>query len=323
MIKNPTPDTEVSYAQAAYLGLRDAMRADPRVTLFGECVSEGGPFGSAAGLLGEFGTERVVDTPAAGAVASAIEAATRGAYPVVDVSLQRLLTSGLDLLVEYVARFSRHGDGPAGMPLAIRTQLGGVDRSEAGQHYGLEACLQHLSGLRVAVPALPSDAYRLLRSAIRHDYPTAIVEDPTLYERRGLFRPPGHAAAGKAKVMRAGRDATVIATSRMMFESLEATDELAGQGIELEVIDPRWLMPLDLETILDSVRRTRHAVIAHESDSSGGFAAELAALIQEQAFGELAAPVLRVSAGAQVGSASFRQRLREYVRNWQGRLMHG
>ncbi len=207
------------------------------------------------------------------------------------------VTLALDQLVNQAAKAHFMSGGQLTVPLVLRTQGGAGQRGGAQHSQSLEAWLTHVPGLKVAMPSTAADAAGLLASAIADPNPVVVVENKTLYFRREeVAEPPAPVPLGRASVVRAGRDVTVVALSRLVHESLAAAEELAAEGIEVEVIDPRTLVPLDLETIVDSVRRTHRLVVAHEAVAHGGFGAEIAAQVQHAAFDELDAPVERVGA---------------------------
>jgi pyruvate dehydrogenase E1 component beta subunit len=286
-----------SYIEAIAAALADAMRADARVLVLGEDVAEGGPWGATAGLADEFGRDRVRDTPISEAAICgiAIGAAQSGLRPVVEIMFVDFVTLALDQLVNQAAKAHFMSGGQLTVPLVLRTQGGAGQRGGAQHSQSLEAWLTHVPGLKVVMPSTASDAAALLRAAIADPNPVVVVENKTLYFRREeLSDEP--VELGRAGVVRPGRDATVVALSRLVPEALAAADELAADGLELEVIDPRTLVPLDLDTIVESVRRTHRLVVAHEAVEHGGFGAELAAQVQAAAFDELDAPVGRVGA---------------------------
>jgi acetoin:2,6-dichlorophenolindophenol oxidoreductase subunit beta len=275
------------------------MRADPRVFVLGEDVAEGGPWGATAGLAGEFGAERVRNTPISEAAIAgvAIGAAQSGLRPVVEIMFVDFVTLALDQLVNQAAKAHFMSGGQLQVPLVLRTQGGAGQRGGAQHSQSLEAWLTHVPGLKVVMPATAADAGGLLRAAIEDPGPVVFVENKTLYFRREEVPdelPP--VPIGRARIARAGRDVTVVALSRLVHEALAAADELAAEGIEAEVIDPATLVPLDLETIAESVSRTHRLVVAHEAVEHGGFGAEIAAQVQTAAFDELDAPILRVGA---------------------------
>jgi pyruvate/2-oxoglutarate/acetoin dehydrogenase E1 component len=288
----------VTYLQAITETLVAEMRADPRVIVLGEDVAEGGPWGATAGLAEEFGAERVRNTPISEAAICGIAiAAQSGFRPVVEIMFVDFLTLALDQLVNAAAKAHFMSGGQLQVPLVLRTQGGAGQRGGAQHSQSLEAWLAHVPGLKVVMPSTASDAAGLLASAIADPNPVVFVESKTLYFRReeagDTFEP---VALGRARVARPGRDITVVALSRLVHESLAAAEELADEGIEVEVLDPRSLVPLDLDTIVESVARTHHLVVAHEAVASGGFGAELAAQVQSAAFDELDGPIRRVGA---------------------------
>ncbi len=291
--------TETTYLRAITLALAEAMRSDPQVLVLGEDVAEGGPWGATAGLADEFGPERVRNTPISEAAITgiAIGAAQSGLRPVVEIMFIDFLTLALDQLVNQAAKAHFMSGGQLQVPLVVRTQGGAGQRGAAQHSQSLEAWLTHVPGLKVAMPSTAADAAGLLAAAIADPNPVVIVENKTLYFRReDVADEPEAVPLGRAKVVRAGRDVTVIALSRLVHEALAVADELAGEGIEVEVVDPRSLVPLDVETIVESVAKTHRVVVAHEAVERGGFGAELAAQLQNTAFEELDAPIERVGA---------------------------
>ena len=291
--------TQTTYLAAITGALAESMRADERVLVLGEDVAEGGPWGATAGLVEEFGSERVRNTPISEAAICgiAIGAAQSGLKPVVEIMFIDFLTLALDQLVNQAAKAHFMSGGQLSVPLVLRTQGGAGQRGGAQHSQSLEAWLTHVPGLKVAMPSTAADAGGLLASALADPNPVVLVENKTLYFRREAVparREP--VPLGRARVVRAGADVTVVGLSRLVHESLAAADELAADGIEVEVIDPRTLVPLDLDTIAASVRRTHRLVVAHEAVAHGGFGAELAAQVQALLFDELDAPVERVGA---------------------------
>ena len=291
--------TEMTYLQAITATLAEAMRADPRVLVLGEDIAEGGPWGATAGLADEFGPERVRNTPISEAAICgvAIGAAQSGLRPVVEIMFIDFLTLALDQLVNQAAKAHFMSGGQLSVPLVLRTQGGAGQRGGAQHSQSLEAWLTHVPGLKVTMPSTAADAAGLLASAIADPNPVVFVENKTLYFRREqLADNPGPVPLGRARIVRRGRDVTVVALSRLVHEALVAADELAAEGVEVEVIDPRTLVPLDLDTIFGSVTRTHRLVVAHEAVQNGGFGAELVAAVQTAAFDELDAPIERVGA---------------------------
>jgi pyruvate dehydrogenase E1 component beta subunit len=293
---------ETTFLAAVNAALARAMRSDERVIVLGEDVAEGGPYGATAGLAEEFGRTRVLNTPISeGAVCgAAIGAAQAGLRPVVEIMFIDFITLALDQLVNQAAKAHFMSGGQLTAPLVLRTQGGAGSRSGAQHSQSLEAWLTHVPGLRVVMPSNASDAAGLLASAIEDPGPVVFVENNSLYFRREPAQPESGEAEpvpiGSAKTVRRGNDLTIIATSRMVGEATEAAERLASEGVEAEVIDPRTLVPLDIDTIAASVRRTGRAVVAHEAVTTGGFGAELTARIQQEAFDCLEAPIQRVGA---------------------------
>jgi pyruvate dehydrogenase E1 component beta subunit len=208
------------------------------------------------------------------------------------------ITLALDQLVNQAAKAHLMSGGQLSVPLVVRTQGGAGQRGGAQHSQSLESWLTHVPGLKVVMPATAADAAGLLASAIADPNPVVFIENKALYFRREELAvdPPGPVPIGVARTARRGRDVTVVATSRMLGEALVAADELAAEGIEVEVIDPRTLVPLDLETIVASTRRTGRLVVAHEAVRFGGFGAEIAAAVGAAAFDDLDAPIERVGA---------------------------
>jgi acetoin:2,6-dichlorophenolindophenol oxidoreductase subunit beta len=295
-----TSETETTFLEAINRTLAEAMRADERVIVLGEDVAEGGPYLATKGLAEEFGEGRVRNTPISeGAVCGvAIGAAQAGLRPVVEIMFIDFVTLALDQLVNQAAKAHFMSGGQLTVPLVLRTQGGSGQRSGAQHSQSLEAWLTHIPGLKVAMPSSAADAAGLLRAAIDDPGPVVFVENKALYFRREPVRDAtAPIALGSARTLRAGDDITIVATSLMVSEALAAADRLASDhGVQADVIDPRTLVPLDLDTIAESVRRTGRAVIAHEAVRSAGFGAELAAQIQDAAFDCLEAPLQRVGA---------------------------
>jgi pyruvate dehydrogenase E1 component beta subunit len=291
--------SETTFVEAINGALARAMRDDERVIVLGEDVAEGGPYLATEGLAEEFGTRRVLNTPISeGAVCGvAIGAAQAGLKPVVEIMFIDFITLALDQLVNQAAKAHFMSGGQLSVPLVLRTQGGAGGRAGAQHSQSLEAWLTHIPGLKVVMPSTAADAAGLLLSAIADPNPVVFVENKSLYYRReAVPADPQPVPLGEANRRRHGNDITIVALSRMMGEALTAADRLAAEGIEADVIDPRTLVPLDLEPIADSVRRTGRAVVAHEAVRCGGFGAELAAQLQAAAFDYLDAPIQRVGA---------------------------
>jgi len=290
---------KISYSQALRDALREEMQRDPDVFLIGEDIGvHGGAFGVSRGLLEEFGPQRVITTPISEAaiVGAAAGAAVVGCRPVAEIMYMDFMTIAMDQIVNQVAKIRYMFGGKARLPLVIRTPAG-AGRGQAAQHMqSLEAWFVHVPGLKVVMPSTPCDAKGLLKSSIRDDNPVIFVENKLLYATQGDV-PDGEflIPLGQAEVKRPGRDVTVVATSRMVLLALSAAEQLAQEGIEVEVIDPRTLVPLDSEAIVQSVKRTNHVLIVHEACERGGVGAEIVAQIQERAFDWLDAPIKRLA----------------------------
>ena len=291
--------SETTYLKAINAATAAAMRADETVLVLGEDVAEGGPYGTTAGLAEEFGRDRVLNTPISeGAVCGvAVGAAQSGLRPVVEVMFIDFITLALDQVVNQAAKAHLMSGGQLEMPLVVRTQGGAGQRGAAQHSQSLESWLTHIPGLKVVMPSRAVDAAGLLRSAIEDPNPVVFIENKALYfKREEVPDEPEQVPIGVAKTLRDGSDVTIVALSRLVAGALEAAERLAEDGIEAEVIDPRTLVPLDLEPIVESVRRTNRLVVAHEAVLQGGFGAEVAAQVGAVAFDHLDAPIERVGA---------------------------
>lgn len=294
-----SPPAEITFVEAIRSTLARAMRQDERVIVLGEDVAEGGPYLATAGLAEEFGRERVRNTPISeGTVCGvAVGAAQSGLRPVVEIMFIDFITLALDQLANQAAKAHFMSGGQLSVPLVLRTQGGSGQRNGAQHSQSLEAWITHVPGLKVVMPSGAADAAGLLQTAIADPNPVVFVENKALYFRRQpVSDPPEAVPIGRARTVRAGRHVTIVALSRMLDDALGAADRLAEDGVEAEVIDPRTLVPLDLETLAQSVRRTGRVVVAHEAVTAGGFGAELAAQLQAAAFDYLEAPIQRVGA---------------------------
>jgi acetoin:2,6-dichlorophenolindophenol oxidoreductase subunit beta len=291
---------ETTYIRAITSTLADAMRADERVFVLGEDVAEGGPYTATAGLAEEFGAARVINTPISEAAITgvAIGAAQSGMRPVLEIMFIDFITLALDQLVNSAAKAHFMSGGQLTVPLVLRTQGGAGQRGAAQHSQSLESWLTHVPGLKVVMPSRPSDAAGLLASAIADPNPVVFIENKTLYFRKGdVEEPAAPVPIGEAVTLRQGSDVTIVALSALVHDALAAAGRLAAEhGIEAEVIDPRTLVPLDLETIVESVERTGRLVVAHEAVEHGGFGAEIVAQVQAAAFDFLDAPIVRVGA---------------------------
>jgi pyruvate dehydrogenase E1 component beta subunit len=274
------------------------MSADDRVVLIGEEVGVyGGAYAVTQGLYDAFGPQRVLDTPISEAVivGTAIGAAMTGLRPVAELMYVDFAGLAMDQIANQAAKIRYMFGGQTGVPMVLRTQ-GGTGRSAGAQHsQSLEAWFLHTPGLYVVMPATVSDAYVLLKESLKLEDPVIFIEHKGLYTQKGAFHPEAEAPFGKAAVRRVGADLTIISYSRMVHRCLEAADELAGAGIDAEVIDLRTLRPMDTETFVNSVSKTGRALIVTEDTLTGGVSAEISALVQEGAFDYLEEPIMRLA----------------------------
>ena len=291
---------ELTMAEALNEALHGEMQRDARVFVMGEDVGLiGGIFGVTRGLREKFGEDRVRDTPISEAtfLGAGVGAAIAGLRPVVEIQILDFVAMTMDQIVNQAAKFRYMLGGRPTVPLVIRGPQGGGIRLAAQHSQSLEAWFVHVPGLVVVAPSTPYDAKGLLAASIREDNPVIFLEHKALYAVKGPVPAPPYALPlGKADVKRAGRDVTLVATLAMVARALAAAAELEKDGISVEVIDPRTLVPLDEATILASVARTGRLVIAHEAVKRGGWGAELAALVSERALDALDAPIVRVAA---------------------------
>jgi pyruvate dehydrogenase E1 component beta subunit len=306
---------ELSYREAVRDALARALREDDRVFIMGEDIAEmGGSMAVTQGLLEEFGAGRVRNTPISemAIVGSGIGAAIQGMRPIVEIMYEDFLTISMEQLVNQAAKHRTMSGGQVKVPLTIRTQ-GGAGWSPGAQHaQQLEAWFVHVPGLKVVFASTPEDVRGLLWSAIHDDNPVVFFEHRTLYPIKGeVPEELEPIPLGTARVHREGTDVTVVATGRLVHESLRAAEEAEKDGISVEVVDPRTLLPLDEETIVGSVRKTTRCVTAHEAVTRGGFGSELAAVIQHGAFDWLDAPIERV--GAQFAPLAFAPAMEQWV----------
>jgi acetoin:2,6-dichlorophenolindophenol oxidoreductase subunit beta len=307
---------DVSYRDAIRDAMSQAMRRDDDVFVMGEDIAEmGGSMAVTQGMLEEFGPERVRNTPISEAaiVGAGIGAAMQGMRPIVEIMYQDFTTLAMEQIVLQAAKHRYMSGGQVTVPLTIRTQ-GGAGWSPGAQHaQQLEAWFVHVPGLKVVFPSTPEDARGLLWSSIYEDNPVIFFEHRTLYGVKGDV-PDGDVDGielGKARVHREGDDVTVVATGRLVHESLKAAQDAEGEGISVEVVDPRTLQPLDEETLIESVKKTNRCVVAHEAVTRMGWGAEVAALVQQKAFDWLDAPVERV--GAKFTPLPFAPVMEQYV----------
>lgn len=301
--------TNRSMRKALNTALDGALARDPRVVLLGEDLADpgGGVLQVTKGLSSTHGTERVRDTPISetAIIGAAIGAAAAGMLPVAEIMIMDFIGICLDQLVNVAAKLRFMSGGRVHVPLTVRTAVYGGLLSGATHSQSLESWLVHIPGLKVVVPSTPADALGLLTACIFDDDPCVFIENVVLYSTTGPV-PDGDFSIplGVADVKREGSDVTVVTYGRTVRDALAAAEELAGEGISTEVVDLRTLVPLDVDTVLASVARTRRAVVAHHATGFAGPGAEVASIIGEELFGQLDAPVARVGARfAPIGSA--------------------
>jgi pyruvate dehydrogenase E1 component beta subunit len=296
---------EMTYLQAIHQALAEEMRRDPDVFLLGEDIGpHGGAFGVTRGLVEEFGSERVRDTPVSenSYIGMAVGAALTGQRPVAEIMFADFSALAFDQIVNEAAKVHYMFGGQARVPIVVRMPQGGLSWKSAGANHSqsVEAWYAHIPGLKVVLPSMPSDAKGLLKAAIRDDSPVVFLEHKALYSFKGDVPEGDHLVPlGKADIKRPGANCTVVASGMMVHFALQAAEQLSREGIEVEVIDPRTILPLDVETLADSVRRTHRAVLVQEAVRTCGAVEDWAVHILESCFEWLdAAP--RVLGGADV-----------------------
>jgi pyruvate dehydrogenase E1 component beta subunit len=291
---------ESTYANAVKEAIAEEMRRDEDVFIMGEDIGVyGGAFGVTLGLIDEFGEDRVRDTPISEAalVGTGAGAAVTGMRPIVEIQFSDFLDIAMDQLANQAAKMRYMFGGRAQVPLVVRTPAGSGTGAAAQHSQSMEAWYAHVPGLKVVVPGTPRDAKGLLISAIRDDNPVVFLEQKKLYKEKGEIPEEQYAEPlGKSDVKREGKDLTIVTYGRMLSMCMSLADELAqSDGIEIEIVDPRTLRPLDLEPIVESVSKTGHAMVVHEAVQFGGFGGEIAASIADsEAFYYLDAPVRRI-----------------------------
>ncbi len=291
------------YAVAIRDVLAEEMRKDDSVFVMGEDIAEqGGIFGCTRGLLEEFGAERVRNTPIseAGFIGAGIGASLTGMRPVIELMYMDFTYVAMDMILNQAAKIRYMYGGKATLPLVIRGQQG-IGRGNAGTHsQSVEAFFVHIPGLKVAMPSTASDAAGLLRTAIRDNNPVMFFEHKALYagSEEVPDDPEFSIPFGRAAIRREGSDVTIVATSLMVPRALDAAEGLAKVGIQAEVIDPRTLLHLDIDTLVESVKKTGRAVVVHEAHRTGGIGAEISSSITEVAFKYLDSPIARLGAKA-------------------------
>lgn len=293
-------EQEMTMREAANLALDQALAADERVFLIGEDIADPGASGPTKGLSTKYGADRVLDTPISEAaiLGAAIGAALEGFLPVAEIMIMDFIGIAADQIINHAAKLRFMTGGRTTAPITVRTQVYGGIGTGATHSQSLEAWFMHIPGLKVIVPSTPRDAKGLLTSAIFDEDPCIVVETIRLQAQRGMVPvDPGYSIPlGQADVKRPGTDVTFVAYGRGVVEALGAAAQLDEEGVSVEVLDLRTLVPLDVPTMLESVARTRRAVVVHDAVQFAGPGAELAAIIQRELFGVLAAPVERVGA---------------------------
>ena len=288
----------MTFAQALVEAQDEEMERDERVFIMGEDVGySGGTFGATLGLWEKFGSERVRDTPISEAaiMGAGVGAALAGMRPVIDMQYLEFLPY-VDALVNLAAKLHLMTGGQVCVPVVLRGPLGAKGGNGAQHSQNFESWFVNTPGLYVAMPSTPYDAKGLLKSAIRGSNPVVFIEEKSIYFTQGEVPEEEFLIPfGQGEVKRAGKDVTIVATGITVGRALKAAQILFKEGIQAEVVDPRTLVPLDIETILQSVRKTHHVVVAHQAPKTGGFGAEIAAQIQEHEFDELDAPIVRVA----------------------------
>lgn len=314
---------EITYTQAISEALAEEMRRDESVVVLGEDVGIlGGNFRATSGLYQEFGEERVFDTPISepGIIGCAIGLAMAGFHPVAELMFGDFVCVAMDQIVNQCAKIRYMSGGKIKLPLVIRTNIG-AGRSSAAQHsQSLHAWFVHVPGLKLIMPSSPSEVKGLLKSAIRDDDPVMVFEHKVLYNRKGEVPEEEYTIPlGKADIKKEGDDATIVATSSMVEESIKAADKLKEKkGIKVEVIDLRTLVPLDKATIINSVKKTSRLIIVDEGVKQAGVTAEIAAMVTEEAFDFLDVPIERV--GNENTPIPFSPPLEEFVRPTQEKI---
>lgn len=301
--------------EAVHDALQEEMARDERVILMGEDVGfKGGVFKISVGLLDAFGAERVIDTPLAesGIIGTAIGMALNGLLPVAEIQFADFIHPAMNQIMNEAAKIRYRSNGDFACPLVVRAPFGGGVRGALYHSQSVESLFAHVPGLKIVIPATPYDAKGLLKSAIRDPDPVLFFEHKRTYRllRQEIPDEDYTVPLGEARVARAGDDLTVIAYGLMLHYALEAAETLAGEGIDVEVIDLRTIVPLDKATVLESVRKTSKVLIVHEDTRTGGFGGELASIIAEEAFEFLDAPVRRLT-GPDVPAMPFAKPLED------------
>lgn len=290
----------ITFGEAVKEAISEELRRDEKVFIIGEDIAEAGTtFKVLSGLVEEFGIERVIDSPIseAGITGLGVGAAMTGTRPIVDIMFGDFLTLTMDQLVNQAAKTHYMSGGTLRVPMVLRTTMGASRRSGAQHSQSLHALVCHIPGLKVVIPSTPYDAKGLMKSAVRDDSPVVVFEDKMSFSLKGAVPEEDYTIPfGVADIKRTGSDITLVATSSMVQVALEAAEQLTGQGIEAEVVDPRTLVPLDVDTIVDSVRKTSRVIVIDEGHERYGITGEIASVVADKAFYYLDAPVSRMGA---------------------------
>ncbi|MBI2201354.1 MAG: alpha-ketoacid dehydrogenase subunit beta [Armatimonadetes bacterium] len=307
---------EIRYIDAINQAHHDEMARDERVVVLGEDVGrKGGVFGATVGLIDKFGEDRVIDSPLAeSSIAGvAIGMAANGLIPIAEFQFADFIHPAFNQIVSEAARMRYRYNNAFGCPVVFRAPFGGSHGTALYHSQSIESFYAHVPGIKVIVPSTPADAKGMLKAAIRDPDPVLFLEHKRMYRLVKGEVPDGDYVVpiGPAAVRREGRDLSVIAYGWMLYESLRAAEMVASEGINAEVVDVRTLAPLDKDTILKSVAKTNRALIVYEDNRFVGYGAEIAAIIAEEAFGDLDAPVMRLGA-PQVPGIPFSKPLEEW-----------
>lgn len=289
----------ISYREALNEAMREEMRRDPNIFILGEDVGFfGGAFKVTDGLFAEFGEKRVIDTPIAEGliVGAAIGAAMVGLRPIAELMTVNFALLAMDQIVNHAAKIRYMFGGKAKVPLVIRAPGGGGKQLGAQHSQSLESYFVHCPGIKVVMPSTPRDAKGLLKESIRDNGPIIFLEHEHLYNTKGEVPPEEYTIPiGKAAIKKSGRDLTIVAYSNMVLTAQEAAKQLEKEGISIEIVDPRTLNPLDIHSIIASVKKTNRVIIVEEDWKTGGVGAEIASQIYENAFTSLDAPIIRIA----------------------------
>lgn len=293
-------ERQITFAQAVNEAISEELRRDPKVFVIGEDIAEAGTtFKVLSGLVEEFGTERIIDSPIseAGITGLGVGAAMTGMRPIVDIMFGDFLTLTMDQIANQAAKAHYMSGGTLQVPMVLRTTMGASRRSGAQHSQSLHAWVSHIPGLKVAIPSTPYDAKGLLKTAVRDNNPVVTFEDKMSFTLKGHVPEEEYTIPfGVADVKREGSDITFVATSSMVQVALDAAEKLTSMGVDAEVVDPRTLVPLDVATMVESVKKTGRAVVIDEGHQSYGVTGELASVLAQEAFYYLDAPVTRLGA---------------------------